>query len=101
MQEEKCCCCNKTTQRSEEQKKKLLNRLKRIEGQIRGIQSMLERDAYCNDVLMQSAAALAALNAFDRELLSSHIHTCVARDIKAGNDQVIDELMTTLEKLIR
>ncbi len=101
MQEEKCCCCNKTTQRSEEQKKKLLNRLKRIEGQIRGIQSMLERDAYCNDVLMQSAAALAALNAFNRELLSSHIHTCVARDIKAGNDQVIDELMTTLEKLIR
>ena len=62
---------------------------------------MLERDAYCNDVLMQSAAALAALNAFNRELLSSHIHTCVARDIKAGNDQVIDELMTTLEKLIR
>ena len=101
MQEEKCCCCNKKTQRSEEQKKKLLNRLKRIEGQIRGIQSMLERDAYCNDVLMQSAAALAALNAFNRELLSSHIHTCVARDIKAGNDQVIDELMTTLEKLIR
>ena len=101
MQEENCCCCNKTTQRSEEQKKKLLNRLKRIEGQIRGIQSMLERDAYCNDVLMQSAAALAALNAFNRELLSSHIHTCVARDIKAGNDQVIDELMTTLEKLIR
>ncbi len=101
MKEEKCCCCNKTTQRSEEQKKKLLNRLKRIEGQIRGIQSMLERDAYCNDVLMQSAAALAALNAFNRELLSSHIHTCVARDIKAGNDQVIDELMTTLEKLIR
>ena len=101
MQEEKCCCCNKTTQRSEEQKKKLLNRLKRIEGQIRGIQSMLERDAYCNDVLMQSAAALAALNAFNRELLSSHIHTCVARYIKAGNDQVIDELMTTLEKLIR
>ena len=101
MQEEKCCCCNKTTQRSKEQKKKLLNRLKRIEGQIRGIQSMLERDAYCNDVLMQSAAALAALNAFNRELLSSHIHTCVARDIKAGNDQVIDELMTTLEKLIR
>lgn len=87
--------------RSEEQKKKLLNRLKRIEGQIRGIQAMIEKDAYCNDVLMQSAAVNAALNAFNRELLSSHIHTCVARDIREGRDEVIDELVATLQKLMR
>ena len=81
--EKKCCCSEKTTIRSDKQKKALLNRLKRIEGQVRGIQSMLENDAYCNDVLMQSAAVNAAMHAFNRELLASHIRTCVARDIRA------------------
>lgn len=99
--EEKHCCCQKKTQRSEEQKRKLLNRLKRIEGQIRGIQSMLEQDAYCNDILVQSAAATAALNAFNKELLASHIHSCVARDIREGKDEVIDELVTTIQKLMK
>ena len=87
--------------REEEEKKKLLNRLKRIEGQIRGIQSMLEKDSYCNDILTQSAAVSAALNSFNKELLSSHIHTCVARDIREGRDEVIDELMVTIQKLMR
>ena len=100
--EKKCCCCSeKTTIRSEKQKKALLNRLKRIEGQVRGIQSMLENDAYCNDVLMQSAAVNAAMHAFNRELLASHIRTCVARDIRAGHDEVIDELVATLQKLMK
>lgn len=99
--EKKCCCSDKTTIRSDEQKKALLNRLKRIEGQVRGIQSMLENDAYCNDVLMQSAAVNAAMNAFNRELLASHIRTCVARDIREGHDEVIDELVTTLQKLMK
>ena len=67
-----CCCSDKNTMRTEEQKKKLLNRLKRIEGQIRGIQSMIEDDAYCNDILTQSAAVSAAVNAFNKELLASH-----------------------------
>lgn len=95
------CCCGKTTDRSEEEKKKLLNRLKRIEGQVRGIQTMIESDAYCNDVLIQSAAINAAMNAFNRELLSSHIHSCVARDIRAGRDEVIDELVETMQKLMK
>ncbi len=99
--QEKSCCCHKSTQRTEEQKKKLLNRLKRIEGQIRGLESMIEQNAYCNDILVQSAAAGAALNAFNRELLSSHIHTCVARDIRAGKDEVIDELVSTMQKLMK
>ena len=93
-------CC-KTTNRSEEQKKKLINRLNRIEGQVRGIRTMIENDAYCNDVLVQSAAVGAAVNAFSREVLSSHIHGCVARDIRSGRDDVIDELIKTLEKLMR
>ena len=97
-----CCCCGeKTTIRSEEEKKKLLNRLKRIEGQVRGIQSMIENNAYCNDVLIQSAAINAAMNAFNKELLSSHIHNCVARDIRAGKDEVIDELVDTMQKLMK
>lgn len=99
--EKKCCCSEKTTIRSDKQKKALLNRLKRIEGQVRGIQSMLENDAYCNDVLMQSAAVNAAMNAFNRELLASHIRTCVARDIREGHDEVIDELVATLQKLMK
>ena len=87
--------------RAEEQKKKLVNRLKRLEGQIRGIQAMVEQDAYCNDILIQSAAVNAAINAFNKELLASHIRTCVARDIREGKDEVIDELVTTIQKLMR
>lgn len=99
---EKCCCCGeKHTMRTDEQKKALMNRLKRIEGQVRGIQAMIEKDAYCNDVLIQSAAVSAAINAFNKEVLASHIHTCVARDIREGKDEVIDELMTTIQKLMR
>ena len=91
----------KTTHRDDEQKKLLLNRLKRIEGQIRGIQSMIEQDAYCNDVLIQSSAVNAAMNAFNKELLASHIRSCVARDIREGKDEVIDELVLTLQKLMK
>lgn len=95
------CCSNKSTMRSDEQKKALLNRLKRIEGQVRGIQTMIEQNAYCNDVLMQSAAVNAAMNAFNKELLASHIRGCVARDIKEGKNEVIDELVATLQKLMK
>lgn len=93
-------CC-KTTMRNEEDMKKLINRLNRIEGQIRGIKGMIEKDAYCNDILIQSAAASAAINAFNKELLSSHIKNCVVRDIRNGDDEVIDELLTTIQKLMR
>ena len=95
------CCCKKHTARSEEEKKKLINRLKRIEGQIRGIIGMLENDAYCNDILIQSAAVNAAVNAFNKELLANHIRTCVAKDIRDGKDETIDELVATLQKLMK
>ena len=95
------CCSEKHTVRSEEEKKKLINRLKRIEGQIRGIIGMLENDAYCNDILIQSAAVNAAVNAFNKELLANHIRTCVARDIRDGKDETIDELVATLQKLMK
>ena len=101
MNKERESCGKRTTMRSEEQKKKLLNRLKRIEGQVRGIQNLIEQNAYCNDVLIQSAAVNAAMNAFNRELLASHIRSCVARDIREGKDEVIDELVATLQKLMR
>ena len=95
------CCSEKHTVRSEEEKKKLINRLKRIEGQIRGIIGMMENDAYCNDILIQSAAVNAAVNAFNKELLATHIRTCVARDIREGKDETIDELVATLQKLMQ
>ena len=99
--EEENCCCHKKTERSEEDRKKLINRLSRIEGQIRGIRAMVERDAYCPDILVQSAAVNAAINAFNREIVAGHIRHCVVRDVREGNDEVIDELVTTLQKLMK
>ncbi len=98
---EPCCCCDKTTERSTEEVKKLINRLNRIEGQIRGIRGMVERDAYCPDILTQSAAVTAAMNAFNRELMSNHIKHCVVRDIKEGKEDTVDELVFTLQKLMK
>lgn len=94
-------CCHKTKERSPEEYKSLVNRLSRIEGQIRGIRGMVEKSAYCIDILMQSAAAGAALNAFNKELLANHIRSCVASDIRAGRDETLDELVATLQKLMR
>ncbi len=102
MEEEKCCCCsNKTTERSQEEYTRLINRLSRIEGQIRGLKKMLEQNAYCADILTQSSAAASALNSFNKDLLSSHIHHCVVRDIREGKDDVVDELMDVVQKLMK
>lgn len=98
---DEACCCQKTKQRPETEYKDLLHRLNRIEGQIRGIRGMVERGAYCVDILTQSAAAAAALNSFNKELLSSHIHTCVADGIRSGDDEVIDELVDMIHKLMK
>ncbi len=95
------CCSHKTKHRSEEEQKALINRLSRIEGQVRGIRKMVDSDAYCTDILIQVSAVNAALNAFNRELLAEHIRTCVADDIKAGREEIIDELVATLQKLMK
>lgn len=95
------CICQKTKIRSKAEYTRLIHRLNRIEGQIRGIRGMVEKDAYCPDILVQVAAATAALNAFNKELLANHIRTCVANDIRAGKDEVIDELVMTLQKLMK
>ena len=107
--EEKCCCCaaeeesveKKLRHRTPEEYKRLCNRLSRIEGQIRGIRRMLDESAYCPDILTQAAAANAALNAFSRELLSQHIRSCVVNDLQEGNPDTVDELLDTLQKLMR
>ena len=91
----------KHKKRTEQEYKKLINRLNRIEGQIRGIRGMVEKDIYCTDILIQVAAVNAALNAFNKELLSNHIKTCVAKDIREGKDETIDELVATLQKLMK
>ena len=96
-----CCCTERTKERSEEELKSLTNRLNRIEGQIRGIRGMLEKSAYCPDILAQVAAANAALNAFSRELLANHIRTCVVNDIQSGREETVDELLNTLQKLMK
>ncbi|MEE1050069.1 MAG: metal-sensing transcriptional repressor [Clostridia bacterium] len=95
------CCCRKTKERSDKEYKSLMNRLNRIEGQVRGIKKMVENNAYCPDILIQVSAINAALNAFNKELLSNHLKSCVINDIKAGNDAVIDELVATLHKLMK
>ena len=99
--EVQCCCSGKTKKRTEEEYKSLMNRLNRIEGQIKGIKGMLEKDAYCPDILIQVSAVNSALNAFNKQLLSNHIKTCVAEHVKKGDDQIIDELVTTLQKLMK
>ena len=102
MESKKCCCCSqRKKERTPEEYTKLIHRLNRIEGQIRGIRGMVENNAYCPDILMQSAAVTAAMNAFNKELLASHIRTCVAQDIRDGKDEVIDELVSTLQKLMK
>jgi DNA-binding FrmR family transcriptional regulator len=101
MEAEGCCCSHKTKKRGEEEYRDLMNRLNRIEGQVRGIKGMVERDAYCTDVLMQVAAVTAALNSFNKVLMANHIRTCVADDIRAGKDETIDELVNTLQKLMK
>ena len=95
------CDCHKTKERTEEEYKRLINRLNRVEGQIRGIRGMVERSAYCPDILAQVAAANAALNAFAKELLAEHIRTCVTRDIREGKDETVEELLSTLRKLMK
>lgn len=94
-------CCHKTKNRSEKEYKSLLNRLSRIEGQVRGVKKMIESEAYCTDVLIQVSAINAALNAFNKELLSNHIKTCVVDDIKSGKEDTIDELVSILQKLMK
>ena len=96
-----CCHCDKTKIRSEEELKSLTNRLSRIEGQVRGLKDMLQRDAYCPDILVQVSAVTSALNSFGKELLSSHIRTCVADGIRQGDGDVVDELVTLLQKMMK
>lgn len=95
------CCAKRKKLREPEEKKLLDNRLSRIEGQVRGLRKMLEEDGYCTDILTQVSAVQAALNAFNRELLSSHIKGCVVSDIRAGDESVVDELVITLQKLMK
>ena len=99
--ENACECCGKTKMRSEEDYKRLIHRLNRIEGQVRGIRGMVEQSAYCTDILVQVSAVTAALNAFNRELLATHIRTCVSDDIRAGKDETVDELVSVLQKLMK
>lgn len=101
MEEKKTCDCHKTKQRTEKEYKDLMNRLNRIEGQIRGIKGMVEKDAYCTDIITQVAAANAALNSFNKVLLANHIKTCVSQDIIAGKEETVDELVSLLQKLMK
>lgn len=94
-------CSERKKKRSPEEQKKLIKRLKMAEGQIRGIQNMVENDAYCPDILIQVSAVTAALNSFNRELLSCHIRSCVSEDIRSGNDEAIDEFVKILQKLMK
>lgn len=100
--ENECCCCSKRKkERSPEEYKCLMNRLCRIEGQIKGIKNMLENDAYCPDILIQVSAVNAALNSFNKVLLANHLKSCVIEDIRKGNEHVIDELVKTMQKLMK
>ena len=95
------CCRHKTKERSEKEYRDLCNRLSRIEGQVRGVRNMLESNAYCTDILLQVAAINAALHSFNKVLLANHIRTCVADDIRRGDDEAVEELLAVLQKLMK
>lgn len=100
----KCCQCAdtpKSKERTSQEYKDLIHRLNRIEGQVRGIKGMVEKDAYCTDILVQVAAVNAALNSFNKVLLANHIKTCVTRDIRDGKEETVDELVAVLQKLMK
>ena len=94
-------CAARIKHRPPEESQALIRRLNRVEGQIRGIRGMVEKDAYCTDILVQVSAAQAALNAFSKELLSRHIKTCVVQDVQAGRLEVVDDLLNTIQKLMK
>ncbi len=94
-------CSGKHKDRDDKEKRDLMNRLKRIEGQVRGVEGMLENDAYCTDILVQISAITSALNSFNKVLLANHMRSCVADNIRNGNDEIIDELVVTLQKLMK
>ena len=101
MEQTQCLCSLRRKERTPEEAQALIHRLNRIEGQIRGIRGMVERSAYCMDILTQSAAVTAALNAFSRELLASHIRTCVTEDVQRGGTEKVDELVQILQRLLK
>ena len=92
---------DKRTTRTEAQKKALTNRLKRLEGQVRGLEKMIEDDAYCDDILQQSMSAASAIDGFNQELLGYHMKGCVTEGIRNGDEEVVDELLKTVRKLMR
>ena len=94
-------CSDRKKARSEEEKKELLKRLRRAQGQLRGIENMIENDAYCPDILVQVSAATAALNSFNKELMAVHMRSCVTEDIRAGKDEAIDEFVKVMQKLMK
>lgn len=94
-------CCEKKKMRTDEEKRALINRLSRIEGQVRGIKQMLEDDKYCIDVLTQTSATSSALNSFAKEILESHIRSCVSEGVKNGDDEKIEELIYAIERFVR
>ena len=97
----KNCCCGKKKMRTDEEKRALINRLSRIEGQVRGIKQMLEEDKYCIDILTQTSATSSALNSFAKEILESHIRSCVSEGVKNGDDEKIEELIYAIERFVR
>ncbi|QRG87014.1 metal-sensing transcriptional repressor [Bulleidia sp. zg-1006] len=95
------CHAHEYKQRSEAEKKALLMRLHRIEGQIRGIEKMVDEDQYCPNIVMQVSAVSSALNSFSKELMASHIQTCVVEDLREGNEESIQELVKMIQKLMK
>lgn len=98
-EEENECC--KKKHREEKEYRDLINRLRRIEGQVRGIEKMLEEERYCVDILTQVSAIQSALNSFNKQLLCNHIKSCVVQDIQDGKVEAIDELCATVQRLMR
>lgn len=100
-QDKETCCAHRTTKRSDEDKRALVNRLSRIEGQVRGIKRMIENDEYCLDILVQSSAAASAMNSFNRELMAKHVTGCLAKEMTDEGRETLNELVASLQALMK
>ncbi len=96
-----CCYSERKAHHPADFKKKLINRLNRIEGQVRGVRKMIDQDVYCDDVITQITAIRSALSGLSKELFEAHLSSCILEQIQSGSDEIMEELKLTVRRLLK
>ncbi|PKN78722.1 MAG: CsoR family transcriptional regulator [Candidatus Cloacimonetes bacterium HGW-Cloacimonetes-1] len=98
---DKCCNSDRHAKHSEELKAKMINRINRIEGQVRGVKKMLEQNVYCDDIITQISAAKSALNSLSQVLFEAHLNSCIVEQIRSESPDIMEELQQTIRKMLK